>query len=567
MVQPYYPMRHVPHTIPSSVLYKSLRGIARPLVRSAVSAGLYSIFFYGDSEVRRTLEERSRLEGDLFMNRVQHVYFDNPGLDSLTVRRLTKTGRNLAYLGARLLHLQVLLGLDREGRAERNLRFLPQTGYDAIMVAGISVGEAMGYFRGGSIFTHLWWDSDAKTDVPCLPEGHPIPIVRRFDAPRTLKDLGADIDDLYWATAYGQSIKVTRVGEGQDRRWLVSLPGTDHANLASTPNAADIEANFREEMNLPNAMRQGAMDVIRASMEADGIAPEDMVHEKVLICGHSQGGMIAVALASLPPEQVGFTVDRVLTLGSPTRRLHLRDDVQAIAVEHDQDIVPSLDGTPRRSPDQRVIVRRSLHAPKYNPLYYAHASSTYTETLRQLERRAEVVPWGREAKTVEALQAYLPKPGEPTRVFHLYTWREVSPPSASRHKSDIFDVNQLPDWEPVRYETDLQINEDLARGIVPRVADLAQRFPELLADSVPVALGHADPQGKENEGAEKKQIEPGKNPGTGDPPEKHKTLKEITARVEAVTGQPWKHKALEGSTVPGGESATEATREDDERRI
>ncbi|WP_129587622.1 PGAP1-like alpha/beta domain-containing protein [Actinomyces minihominis] len=472
----YYPLRRVPQTATGRELWVHLRELAGPLSRSIAAHARASLIPTGDERVRASRAEQARRAGEETLMRMQHIYFANPGLDTLTVRMMSKMGREVAYGAARILRTQLKLGLDKSGRATRNLKVLPQTGYDALMVTGLSAGKALGYFRGGRVVSRLWWDSADPERDPQFDEGHSRPRVRRFEAPLSLRDMAADIDDLYWASAYGQSIKVTRVGEGEARRWLVSLPGTDHSEFETQPNPADLEANLREELNMPNAMRRGAIEVIRSAMLEDGVKPEEIVNEHVFICGHSQGGMIAAALASADPKQVGINVDRILTLGSPTRRLRLREDVVAVAVEHDQDIVPSLDGTPRRNPDQRVTIQRKLNPPRWNPLFYAHASSTYTETLRRAERQSAVAPWGREAEALKALQDYLPKVGEPTRVFHSYVWQEVRDPEDLQPWADIFDVKLPEDWQPVRYDGEVEINEAVAVPVVDRIGELASHL-------------------------------------------------------------------------------------------
>lgn len=473
----YYPMRRVPQATPSGVLLRSWRPLAGPFFRAMLRSTIASLVVTSDVEVRTTLRERAREAGEEFSEASQRIYFDSPGLDSVTVRLLTRVGRDLAFIGARVLRMQVAAGLDGSGSAQRNLEALPRTGYDALMTLGIAAGESLGYFRGGRIHVQLWWDSAEPGERQRLPQGHPDPISRRFAAPSSLRDLAADIDDLYWANAYGQAIKVTVVGEGEGRRWLVSLPGTDHERLASEPNAADIEANLREELNMPNGMRRGTIGTIRAAMAMEGIPEKDMVRERVLICGHSQGGMIAAGLASADPQDVGFTVEAILTMGSPTRRLRLRHDVVAVAVEHDQDIVPSLDGTPRRVADQRVVVGRNLNAPRRNPLFYAHSSSTYTTTVAQLERRTKVTSWGRESEVVGALQGYLPKEGERARVFHYYTWQEVRDKADDRSWNEIFRVEENGDWQPVRFEGEIEVPQEAAQPVSEQISGLVAALP------------------------------------------------------------------------------------------
>ena len=482
-MQRYYPLRRVPHTVPRSYLWRRLTPLVPHLARSAgrsVAAALPL-----PANAREAMQEKARAAGDETVEKAQHIFFENPGLDTLVVRVLNRIGRTVVELARLSLAGRIALGLDREGRLRTHLEALPSTGYDSLMVSGLAAGTALGYFRGGDIQSLIWWDSADKNSRKRtkLPKGHPYPAARRFQVPRSLGDLAADIDDLYWAEAYGQAMKVTRVGEGENRRWLVSLPGTDHGELESEPNPADIESNIREELNLPSAMRRGAIQVIKSAMAADGLTPEEMVSERVLICGHSQGGMVAVGLAASDPEEVGFTVDRVLTMGSPTRRLRLRSDAQLLAVEHVQDIVPSLDGTPRRQVDQRIVVDRELNKPKQGPLFYAHSSSTYTETVRQLEREATVVGWGRTGDVVGALRDYLPQPGEPWRVTHHYVWQDLLEPQKSSAWTTYLEMDLPHDWCPVTFEGEigpgeLRIPEPPIS--IPTVEEIQSRVTALL---------------------------------------------------------------------------------------
>lgn len=422
--------------------------------------------------LRSSLEEKARATGNDVVEAAQRIYFEAPGLDTITVRELTKIGRSILWAGRVFLLTRIALGRDRDGTVRRKLSLLPRTGYDSLMFFGLAFGTALGYFRGGAIHSLIWWDSaDPNRDqARKLPSGHPHPGVRRFDPPTNLGDLAADIDDLYWAEAYGQAVKVTRVGEGETRRWLVSLPGTDHSGFESEPNTADLESNLREELNMPSAMRLGTIATIRSAMSADGLTAEEMVNERVLICGHSQGGMVAVGLAATDPHRVGFTVDAVITLGSPTRRLRLRPDVNMVAFEHDQDIIPSMDATPRRELDQRVVIHRSLNRPRKAPLFYAHSSSTYTETVRKAELRHSVAPWGRSSQVMDKLLEYLPKPGEPTRVTHHYAWQDLVEAHRSSAVDQYLDLQLPEEWAPVEYGGEVVLPEV---EVVPSIIELS----------------------------------------------------------------------------------------------
>ncbi len=454
----YQALRRMPQSRSVFHLVRKVAPLAPPLIRAARRNALAKKLPPG-SFARQSLEVLADRTSETTLNRMQDIFFAEPGLDTLLIRALTQGGLLMTRFTRARLWFHVALGLDAQGRAAQNLKRIPRLAYDSLMLVGLAAGKSLGYFRGGAVHSHLWWDS--LTGVPNLPAGHPLPQVRRFQAPQTLGDMAADIDDLYWAEAYGQVLKITMVGTEENRRWLVSLPGTDHPEPESQPNPADLETNMREELNIPSAMRLGVIDAIHNAMDAAGISRENRREEKVLICGHSQGGIVAVALAAAGPEEIGFTVSGVITLGSPTRRHRIGPDVTMLAVEHDQDVVPTMDGTPRRQADQRVVVHRSLIKPRVGSLYYAHSSSTYTDTLRWLERRSEISGWGRQAKTVAQLQRYLPQDEEETWVSHHYVWQEVVASHAGTAWDTFVELNRH-QWEPVLYGNEIVAPAELA---------------------------------------------------------------------------------------------------------
>lgn len=467
----YYPLRRVPQDVPRSELWKQIAPLGWPLIRSSLWS-LVAATIPRNLVAKELLDEKAGRVGNEAVEKAQRIYFTRPGLDTLTIRSLTRLGKKGARAVQNAMIARISLGLDKSGEMRKQLPLLPRTGYDSLMVALLSVGTALGYFRGGPVKSLVWWDS-ADPDPRQrrkLPKGHPYPSARRFEAPQSLSDLSADIDDLYWAEAHGLAIKVTRVGDGESRRWLVSLPGTDHMEPESQSNPADIESNIREELNMPSAARLGVIAAIRSAMYADGISPSEMVKERVLLAGHSQGGIVAVALAAADPREVGFNVDAVITMGAPARRLRVREDVKMLALEHDQDVIPSFDGTPRREADQRIVVKRKLHIPKRNPLFYAHSSSTYTETLLGAEVRNSVAKWGRASAVIEALQEYLPKPGEETRITQHYAWQELVEPQRRSAFDAYVDIRPSNDWEPVSFGDEIEVSKPVVSDPVDLVA-------------------------------------------------------------------------------------------------
>ena len=425
----YYARRRAPHSLSSFYLRAKLIPLA-PKLLSALAVGAASAMGFLPTDIRSRLCMQSDRLGEEVSEQSQSIFFREPGLDVLFVRVLASIAGTAGAIVHAAAAFDAIAGWDRSGKLQRLAQVTPRNGYEALMAGMLIAGTSLGQMTGGAAHADKYFDSQMGPEIIEYP-GHPNSQAHRLWAPHSLQDMAADIDDLYWAGTYGQSIKITRVGEGEQRRWLVSIPGTNHFDTPSTPNPADMETNIREALGLSSSMRMGIIRALHQAMSEDGIVPSDYANEPIIIVAHSQGGLIAVNLGSLPPEDVGVKVQGILGLGSPGHRACLRSDVVMVDVAHDQDVVPSTDGAGARIRDQRVMVGRNLTQPRIQPLYYAHSSSTYTETVGRLERRSEVTRWDRVGQAIRALQEMLPRDGEPTRVRLYDIWQELDDPHGS----------------------------------------------------------------------------------------------------------------------------------------
>ena len=141
--------------------------------------------------------------------------------------------------------------------------------------------------------------------------------------------------------------RLTRADGGRD--WIVYLPGTDDMDpLHGTGDSdvRDMAENLRLEGGEPTAYAAGITD----AMHRAGIGPDD----PVMLAGHSQGGMEAEAIAA---SGSGFHIEQIVTAGSPAVPEPLPDDVHALQLEHDGDLVPALDGRDNDSSPAHVTVR------------------------------------------------------------------------------------------------------------------------------------------------------------------------------------------------------------------
>ncbi|MCL3861656.1 GPI inositol-deacylase [Actinotalea sp. K2] len=135
------------------------------------------------------------------------------------------------------------------------------------------------------------------------------------------------------------------------RAWSVAIPGTQEWGPGGGPNPLDLTTNLRLMAGLPD---DGSALVLEAMAQA-GVGPD----EKVVLTGHSQGGMVAMQLASDPSVRDRYTIDTVITAGSPVGHVEVPPETQVMNLQHEEDPVHAIDGVP--SPDERnrtTVVRK-----------------------------------------------------------------------------------------------------------------------------------------------------------------------------------------------------------------
>ena len=187
----------------------------------------------------------------------------------------------------------------------RMLPLIPRRGYDALMTGMLTIGTAVGALRGGEVHVALLRDSDADPAFQDPLPGHPEAQIRRVDAPALLSDMCADIDELYWSRTIGPAVKITRVGDGEARRWLLSLVGTESMTWRSTNNPADAETNIRLMLGLESAMSVGVVRASTPRWNVTACPPSGGRASRPPSAAHSQGGIVAAALASVPRTRPG----------------------------------------------------------------------------------------------------------------------------------------------------------------------------------------------------------------------------------------------------------------------
>jgi hypothetical protein len=196
------------------------------------------------------------------------------------------------------------------------------------------------------------------------PDGHPI--VRSTgadpgeDAAGPPRNLEAIVSGLARRDASGQGeVDVRRMKGSDGRRYaIVDIPGTrDWTFAPDNPHIADVGTDLHAFLGERTTEENG----IVAAMRAAGVRSTD----RVMLVGHSQGGMLAVQTATDCARFGEFDVTHVVTAGSPvgTSAAQMPGSVQLLALENDGDAVPHLDGTP--NPDRAnvttVRIARNQH--------------------------------------------------------------------------------------------------------------------------------------------------------------------------------------------------------------
>jgi hypothetical protein len=138
------------------------------------------------------------------------------------------------------------------------------------------------------------------------------------------------------------TIDVRRLSGPSGTAWLVDLPGTSRWDLPgpwADPHREHDPADFGGDVRLmageSTAYERGVVDAVRSLPVRPG--------QPVLLAGHSEGGMVAMAAAGLLVGS-GLHVTSVLTAGSPIAGMRPPAGVDVLALENSDDIVPRLDG-------------------------------------------------------------------------------------------------------------------------------------------------------------------------------------------------------------------------------
>jgi hypothetical protein len=154
----------------------------------------------------------------------------------------------------------------------------------------------------------------------------------------------------------GGRVRVVEVVRGDGgSAWVVVVPGTQEWSPHPGANPFDVTTDVRAVTGgatLAAAGVAAALEVVRSRAGARS-SPAD----PVLLVGHSQGGILAAALASDPGFTRRHRVTHVVTSGSPVGLFPVPSTTRVLSVERGDDPVPRLDLTPNPDRSSWVTVR------------------------------------------------------------------------------------------------------------------------------------------------------------------------------------------------------------------
>ena len=177
----------------------------------------------------------------------------------------------------------------------------------------------------------------------------------------------------------GEQIIIDRIQmPGEPDRFEVYIGGTADWSVIASDEPLDMTSNVQAIAELP----AGSYRAVEQAMADAGVT----AHSDVVVTGHSQGGLIATALAA----SGDYSVRGVVTIGAPAGHIVVPSSIPVVAIEHTDDLVPALAGV--RTNHDAILVERRAFEPGADlgdsPLP-AHERAPYRETAALADRSAD----------------------------------------------------------------------------------------------------------------------------------------------------------------------------------
>lgn len=206
------------------------------------------------------------------------------------------------------------------------------------LTAGTGIDSWVSGATGGEVNLRLFEDGSPHA-------GTPIPVGEDTDRnaltlPTSASAIFQGVIDAYDAGGVaGTEDGEVRIVEVQQpdgsSAYIVNIPGTEDWGATGGDQGRDLTSNLR----VMAGQSSSAQEAVALAMQHAGIP----AGAPVMLTGHSQGGMLAIALASDPGFMARYNVTNVLTAGSPVDGVSVDPRVNVLQVQHAGDVVPQLD--------------------------------------------------------------------------------------------------------------------------------------------------------------------------------------------------------------------------------
>lgn len=261
-----------------------------------------------------------------------------------------------------------------------------------------SVSMTAWVLAGANAFGLLLPSDVEVTRAKGLTPGH-------AEAPRDLEELfvrEADCHRGAGATSPPGSGRVRVeeiVGADGRSRYIVYVPATTDWSAEAGDTTTDLTTDVQGVAGNDTVM----MEVVRQAIADAGIDADD----EVMLVGYSQGGITAGALAADPAFLARVNVTALVTVGAPISDFAVDSGIDVLSIEHEQDIVPDLDGGENPSTDNWSTVtvdydpRELRDAPTlegvtdaqkdaaFDSASKAHSATAYTASIALMVRAGQ----------------------------------------------------------------------------------------------------------------------------------------------------------------------------------
>ena len=158
----------------------------------------------------------------------------------------------------------------------------------------------------------------------------------RDEAPRDIEDLYIREANRHRGVDSGQ-VRIEEITSPDgSTRYIVYIPATTDWAPEPGENTTDLTTNVQAMAGNDTVMRE----MVRQAMADANIGSA----AEVMLVGYSQGGITAASLAADPAFLANVNVTTLMTVGAPISDFAIDEGIDVLSIEHEQDLVPDLDG-------------------------------------------------------------------------------------------------------------------------------------------------------------------------------------------------------------------------------